>query len=452
VPGTSPTKRDQQQRAGEDSGEAAQAEACGSEEKTARAGARGSGEETAKAEASEEKTAQAEACGSEEKTARAGACGSGEETAKAEASEEKTAQAEVCGSEEKTARAGARGSESWSAARTIYRTDNLPVALRDDLRVAVIGYGNQGRTHALNLRDSGYRVTVGQRPGRGADRARADGFEPEAIADAMLEAQLVIVALPDESASEVYAAEIAPVLRAGVTLGFIHGFNIHFGFITPPEGVDVVMIAPKGPGTLLRSLYREGKGLPALLAIGRDATGAARRTALTWASGIGALRAGVIETTFAAEAETDLFGEQVVLCGGVSALTKAAFETLVQAGYDPMFAYLECVHELKQIVDLLYEGGLSAMRERISNTAEYGDVTRGPRIVSSEVRREMRRVLEEIRSGAFAREWMEEHRRGAPNLRRLHDADVDTEFERAGRAVRALMPWLGATPPGPDPP
>jgi ketol-acid reductoisomerase len=422
VPGTSPTRRDQQQGAGEDSGEAAQAEACGS------------GEETAQAEASEEKTA------------RAGACGSGEETAKAGPSEEKTAQAEACGSEEKTARAGARGSET----RTIYRADNLPVALRDDLRVAVIGYGNQGRTHALNLRDSGYRVTVGQRPGRGADRARADGFEPEAIADAMLEAQLVIVALPDESASEVYAAEIAPVLRAGVTLGFIHGFNIHFGFITPPEGVDVVMIAPKGPGTLLRSLYRERKGLPALLAIGRDATGAARRTALTWASGIGALRAGVIETTFAAEAETDLFGEQVVLCGGVSALTKAAFETLVQAGYDPMFAYLECVHELKQIVDLLYERGLSAMRERISNTAEYGDVTRGPRIVSPEVRREMRRVLEEIRSGAFAREWMEEHRRGAPNLRRLHDADVDTEFERAGRAVRALMPWLGATPPGHD--
>lgn len=314
----------------------------------------------------------------------------------------------------------------------------------DARRVSVIGYGNQGRAHALNLRDSGAVVVVGQRAGKSADRARGDGFEPISVQDAVRSAELVIVTLPDESAAEIYAHEIAPAMSKERTLGFVHGFNVRFGFIQPPPEVDVVMIAPKGPGTLLRSLYLEGKGLPALMAIHQDASGRARETALTWAAGIGSTRAGVIETTFACETETDLFGEQVVLCGGVSALTKAAFETLVDAGYPPEFAYLECVHELKQVVDLLYTRGLSGMRDAISNTAEYGDVTRGPRVVTDETRREMKRILEEIRSGAFAKEWIAEHRSGGATFKRLHDADVDTPYEQAGRAVRALMPWLSS--------
>ncbi len=311
-----------------------------------------------------------------------------------------------------------------------------------NLRISVIGYGNQGRAHALNLRDSGAAVVVGQRAGKSADRARGDGFEPVSVRDAVDRAELVIVTLPDESAGDIYAAEITPAMSKERTLGFVHGFNIRFGFIHPQPDVDVVMIAPKGPGTLLRSLYVEGKGLPALMAIHQDASGRARETAMAWAAGIGSTRAGVIETTFACETETDLFGEQAVLCGGVSALTKAAFETLVDGGYPPEFAYLECVHELKQVVDLLYTRGLSGMRDAISNTAEYGDVTRGPRVVNDETRREMKRILEEVRSGAFAKEWIAEHRAGGARFKRLHDADVDSLYEQAGRAVRGLMPWL----------
>ena len=307
--------------------------------------------------------------------------------------------------------------------------------------VAVIGYGNQGRAHALNLRDSGVSVEIGQRTGKSFDVAVADGFTPLPVAEAA-NCNLLIVTLPDESAAEIYTSDIQSALRPGRTLGFVHGFNIRFGFIEAPAGVDVIMIAPKGPGTLLRSLYTQGKGLPALMAIHRDATGNAKKVALAWAAGIGSTRAAVIETTFAVETETDLFGEQVVLCGGVAALTKAAFATLVEAGYEPEFAYVECVHELKQVVDLLYERGLTGMRNKISNTAEYGDLTRGPRIVPDNVRAEMRRILDEVRGGAFAQEWIEEHRRGGANLERLHDADVDTLFERAGRTVRSWMPWL----------
>ncbi len=327
-------------------------------------------------------------------------------------------------------------------ALTIYReTDADTTALRD-ARVAIIGYGNQGRAHALNLRDSGLDVTIGQRPGKSADRARADGFDPNPVREAAEAADLIIMTLPDESASKVYGQHIRPVIGSGKTLGFVHGFNIRYGFIKPPGEVDVVMIAPKGPGTLLRSLYEQGKGLPALMAIEQDCSGSAKTTALAWAAGIGATRAGVVESTFAAETETDLFGEQVVLCGGLTALTKAAFETLVEAGYEPEFAYLECVHELKQVVDLLYERGLAGMRDAISNTAEYGDLTRGPRIIGPAVRREMTRILDEVRSGAFAEEWIAEHRAGGDKFKKLHDADVDTLFERAGRNVRALMPWL----------
>lgn len=326
---------------------------------------------------------------------------------------------------------------------TILREQNVPTDGLTGMRVAVIGYGNQGRAHALNLRDSGVEVLVGQRPGMSADRARQDGFSPLPSAAAAKEADLVILTLPDESASDVFTAEVLPSMRQGQALGFVHGFNVRFGFISPPPGVDVVMIAPKGPGALLRSLYADGKGLPALMAIHADATGRARTVALGWAWGIGSLRAGVLETTFAVETETDLFGEQVVLCGGVSALTKAAFETLVGQGYPPEFAYFECVHELKQVVDLLYARGLSGMRDAISNTAEFGDLTRGPRIVDEHVRREMARILDEIRTGAFAREWVAEHRSGGTRFQDLHDRDVDTAFEKAGEFVRSLMPWLG---------
>jgi len=326
-------------------------------------------------------------------------------------------------------------------ALTIYNEQHADLTTLTGKRVAVIGYGNQGRAHALNLRDSGCTVLIGQRPGRSADRAREDGFEPIPVAEAA-SADLLIVTLPDESAGDIYTAEIAPSLRKGTTLGFVHGFNIRFGFIVPPDGVDAILIAPKGPGTLVRAIYLEGKGIPALMAIHRDATGHARETALAWAAAIGCTRAGVVETTFACETETDLFGEQVVLCGGISALTKAAFATLVEAGYEPEFAYLECVHELKQVVDLLYARGLSGMRDAISNTAEYGDLTRGPRIVSDDVRREMRHILEEVRDGTFAREWIEEYRSGGKRFRSMHDADVATPYENAGERVRALMPWL----------
>ncbi len=311
-------------------------------------------------------------------------------------------------------------------------------------RVAVLGYGNQGQAHALNLRDSGVEVTVGQRGGASFDRASADGFKPEDVSKAAAGADLIILALPDEMAAKIYDQEIKAQLAPGKTLGFIHGFNVRYGFIDPPSGIDVIMVAPKGPGTLLRSLFQEGRGLPSLLAIERDYSNQARGLALAWAAGIGSGRAAVVETTFASETETDLFGEQAVLCGGVTALCKAAFETLVEAGYEPEFAYLECVHELKQIADLIYERGISAMRQRISNTAEYGDLTRGPKLIGPSAREEMKRILAEVQDGTFAKEWIAEAKAGLPRFKSLHEADANSQIEQAGQAVRRLMPWLSA--------
>jgi ketol-acid reductoisomerase len=311
--------------------------------------------------------------------------------------------------------------------------------------VAVIGYGNQGRAHALNLRDSDVSVIVGQRDKSAShERAVRDGFEPVSASQAAQSADVLIITLPDESAADVYSSDIAPNLRSGQTLGFVHGFNIRFGFIAPPDFVSTIMIAPKGPGRLLRSLYVEGKGLPALLAVHHDADDQARNIALAWATAIGSSRAGVVETTFAAETEADLFGEQVVLCGGVTALMKAAFETLTDAGFDPELAYLECIHELKQVVDLVYQDGISTMRDRISNTAAYGDLTRGPRLIDDETRARMRTILAEIQSGEFAREWIEECKRGGATFNTLLKSDPGLDIESAGRNVRSLMPWLNA--------
>lgn len=348
----------------------------------------------------------------------------------------------------------------------IYREADADASRLDSAVVAIIGYGNQGRAHALNLRDSGVRVVVGQRPGRSFDQARADGFAPVPVRDAAAGADWFILTLPDETAADVYAADLAPSMRRSVTLGFVHGFNIRFGFIQPPAEADVIMVAPKGPGALVRSLYEQGKGVPALFAVHQDASGQARQRALAWAAAIGATRAGVVETTFAIETETDLFGEQAVLCGGLTALAQAGFETLVEAGYPPEFAYLECVHELKQIADLLYHHGLSGMRRRISNTAEYGDVTRGPRVIDDHVRARMREILTEVRDGRFAREWLAEARAGAPTLGEVLSARPSAirastsssaakqagaeerlrAFEQAGAFVRSLMPWLSDAP------
>ena len=307
---------------------------------------------------------------------------------------------------------------------------------------AIIGYGSQGHAHSLNLRDSGARVIVGLRPGgRSAEAARAAGLDVRPVAEAAAEADVIMLLVPDQDMRPIYEQGVAPALRPGKTLMFAHGFNIHYGEIVPPARVDVTMVAPKSPGHLVRSEYEAGRGVPALVAVQQDASGHALADALAYASGIGCTRAGVIETTFADETETDLFGEQAVLCGGVTALVKAGFETLTAAGYRPELAYFECLHELKLIVDLMYRGGMQFMRYSISDTAEYGDYTRGPRIITDETRAEMRRILEEIRNGSFAREWLAESRAGRPEFERLRQADRDHEIEQVGKALRAMMPW-----------
>jgi len=308
--------------------------------------------------------------------------------------------------------------------------------------IAIIGYGSQGHAHALNLRDSGVKVIVGLRPGGGSWRkAEAAGLAVRSVAEAARTAEVIMMLVPDQDGRTIYDESVGPALTRGKTLMFAHGFNIHFNEIKPPVDVDVTMIAPKSPGHLVRSEFEGGRGVPGLVAIHQDASGDALANALAYAAGIGCTRAGVIETSFREETETDLFGEQAVLCGGVSALIKAGFETLVQAGYRPEMAYFECLHELKLIVDLIYRGGLGFMRYSISDTAEYGDYTRGPRIITGQTRAEMKKILAEIQSGTFAKEWLAEHRSGGTNFARMRQADATHQIEIVGKQLRAMMPW-----------
>jgi ketol-acid reductoisomerase len=328
---------------------------------------------------------------------------------------------------------------------TIYYATDADPSLIARRKVAVVGYGSQGHAHALNLRDSGVDVRVGLREGSSsAAKARAAGLPVTSVAEAARQADVVMILAPDTDQPAIFDEAIRPHLEPGDAVLFAHGFCVRFGLIAPPEGVDVAMVAPKGPGHLVRRTYEGGGGVPALIAVEQDASGGARQLALSYADAIGATRAGVLETTFAEETETDLFGEQVVLCGGLSALIQAGFETLVEAGYEPESAYFECLHEVKLIVDLLYEHGISGMRYSISTTAEYGDLTRGPRIVNDAVRAEMRRILEEIRSGAFAKEWMDEYRAGLPTFTRLEAAGEAHPIEAVGARLRAMMPFIGA--------
>jgi ketol-acid reductoisomerase len=328
------------------------------------------------------------------------------------------------------------------AAKMYYEKD-APIAPLKGKKVAVIGYGSQGHAHSQNLRDSGINVEVAELKGTDNYKlAVKHGFKPTDIKTAMNGATLVIVTLPDELQAKVYKDEIEPNLKAGQTLGFCHGFNIHFKYIVPPKNVNVVMIAPKGPGHLVRSEFEKRGGVANLIAIQQDATGNAKDIALAWANGIGGARAGVIETTFKEETETDLFGEQCVLCGGLTALIKAGFETLVQAGYQPEIAYFECMHEVKLIVDLMYQGGLSYMRYSISNTAEYGDLTRGSRIIDERTRAEMKKILLEITSGQFAKEWVNEYQTGLKKFKQLYDKDYNSQLEKIGRKLRKMMKWI----------
>jgi ketol-acid reductoisomerase len=307
-------------------------------------------------------------------------------------------------------------------------------------KIAVIGYGSQGRGQSLNLKDSGLDVIIGLRKGKSWDAATKDGMNVMTVAEATKKADIIQILLPDEHQAAIYRSEILPYITENKCLMFSHGFNIHFGQITPPETIDVIMVAPKGPGFMVRRQYEEGKGVPALIAIHQDHTGKAHQIALAYAKGIGATRAVVLETSFREETETDLFGEQAVLCGGTTALVKAGFETLVDAGYEPEMAYLEVLHELKLIVDLIYEGGLTNMRKYISNTAQYGDLTRGPRVIGPEAYEAMQEILEEIQSGKFAREWMLENMVNRPVFTALTNADEEHLIEEVGREVRGMMP------------
>ena len=326
---------------------------------------------------------------------------------------------------------------------TIYREQDAKLELLKGKTIAILGYGSQGHAHANNLKESGFNVIVGELPGgENEKKAKEAGFEVSDAASAVKKADVVVMLLPDELQGGIYRAAVGPNLRKGAFLMFAHGFNIHFGQIVPRPDVNVFMVAPKGPGHLVRAQYVKGEGVPALIAVHQDPAGITKDVALAYAAGIGAARAGVIETNFREETETDLFGEQAVLCGGATALVIAGYETLVEAGYSPEMAYFECVHELKLIVDLIYEGGISTMRYSISNTAQYGDLTRGPRVVSPETKAEMKRILEEIQSGSFAKEWMLENQASRPVFNALTRRGEEHPIEEVGRRLRALMPWM----------
>lgn len=309
-------------------------------------------------------------------------------------------------------------------------------------KVAIIGFGSQGHAHALNLKESGINVVVGLREGSSWRKAEAGGLKVMPVADAVKSSDLVMILAPDEAQPAIYRHDVAAALKPGAYVAFGHGFNIHFGQIVPPANVNVFMVAPKGPGHLVRSEYTKGSGVPCLLAVHQDPSGQTRQVGLAYASAIGGSRAGVIETTFREETETDLFGEQVVLCGGLTSLIQAGYETLIEAGYSPEMAYFECLHEVKLIVDLIYQGGIANMRYSISTTAKYGDVTRGPRIVTEETKREMKKILEEIRSGQFAKEWVLENQANRPVYNALLAKGERHPIEEVGGKLRAMMPWL----------
>ena len=323
--------------------------------------------------------------------------------------------------------------------------DDSPLEPLQNKRLTVLGYGSQGRAHALNLHDSGLDVTVGLRKDSGSwERAKLDGLNVAGLHEACSDADLVAMLLPDQHQASVYREAVEPNLAPGAALLFAHGFNVHFGQIRAPKDNDVIMVAPKAPGPLVRRTYEEGSGTPGLVAIHQDATGTAQERALAYAKGIGCTRAGVIETTFAEETETDLFGEQAVLCGGTSRLVQAGYETLVRAGYQPEIAYFECLHELKLIVDLLYEGGFTKMRDAISDTAEFGDLTRGRKVVDEHVEASMQKILDDIRSGAFAREWVLENKAGTPVLDAERRRQSEHPIEAVGAKLRQMMSWMGA--------
>lgn len=324
----------------------------------------------------------------------------------------------------------------------IYYNDDADLTALEGKTVAVVGYGSQGHAHAQNLRDSGVNVVIGLRKGKSWEKAEQDGFQVKTVAEATQSSDIIQILLPDEVQADTYKEEIEPNLAEGKALFFAHGFNIHYKQIVPPENVDVVLIAPKGPGHLVRRVYEDGFGVPALIAVEQNASGKAFEIGMAYAKGIGATKAGVLETTFKEETETDLFGEQTVLCGGVTELVKAGFETLVEAGYQPEIAYFECFHELKLIVDLMYEGGLSGMRHSISDTAEYGDYVSGKRVIGEASRKAMKEVLKDVQDGTFAQNWINEHKSGRPNFNKMAQADRDSQLERVGKELRGMMAWL----------
>jgi ketol-acid reductoisomerase len=328
---------------------------------------------------------------------------------------------------------------------TVYYDNDADLSLIRNKQVTIVGYGSQGHAHANNLKDSGVSVTVGLRPGStSAAKAEAAGLTVRSIEEAVSAADLVMILAPDEHQARLYQEQIQPNLKQGAALAFAHGFNIHFQQIEPRKDLDVIMIAPKGPGHLVRSTYNQGGGVPCLIAVAQDASGHAKALALSYASANGGGRAGIIETSFREECETDLFGEQAVLCGGVTALIQAGFETLVEAGYASEMAYFECLHEVKLIVDLIYEGGIANMRYSISNTAEYGDLTRGPRIVNEQTKAEMRKILRDIQTGAFAKEFILENQSGAAQFKALRRLAQEHPIEQVGARLRSMMPWIGA--------